>query len=213
VGAKCSRLVCYAANVGDCNTNTESLDDDAFGVLIPWDNVRDATYLVKANAHTVLVKTRNGPQVTVIEQTGRYPVGREAVKAISDYEDDEEDGEYHPRDFVDVANAQGSDGVLLAWVAGDQVELTWMVETANDARWYEFQYWDAARATWWTISQQDYRGVGDYRASGPFRSPLTVYRVLEVDWMGCKIAHGETVAAFAARADEGGEELRTAAGR
>jgi hypothetical protein len=172
--------------------STWTLGDTTCGVKITdWDNIKKASYICKPGAHVVLVEDRVGEELTILEATGDYPVGRWDKHDADYYENDG----YTPWDAKAVADNEGSDGILLARADGDNVELAWRVESAGSARYYEFQYWDGARSLWVTIAEQDFRGPGDYVASysGPDAASL-IYRVRENEWSGVRIAHGETVA-------------------
>ncbi len=193
IGTDCSASVSYAGGIP--REGTCGLDDDDVGVEIEWDNVRPGSYVNKCGSHVVLVKEKEGDCLTILEQTGGWPVGWQI-----------EDRNYHyysnlgytPFDFIAVANTQGGDGVLLARLRADgSVKLTWRVDSAHDTRWYEFQYWDENAGMWVTFEEQDYIGPGSYQANyatGIGGDGALVFRLLENEWGGCRIPHSETKA-------------------
>jgi hypothetical protein len=190
VGVDCSAAVSWA--LGIPREGTWNLGSTACGVEITdWDNVKNASYICKPGAHVVLVESRDGNWLTILEATGDYPVARWDTHLWTFYRD----LGYTPWDAKAVADAEGSDGILLAEADGEGVELTWRVESAGRPRYYEFQCWDEVAGYWVTIAEGDFCGPGDYvaRYSTPDAASL-IYRVLENEWSGVRIAHGETVA-------------------
>jgi len=192
VGTDCSAAVSWA--LGIPREGTWNLGSSACGVEIEWDNVKKASYVCKRgsdDAHVVLVESRVGDELTILEATGNYPVARWDKHDVDYYIT----RSYTPWDAKAVADPEGSDGILLAEADGENVDLTWRVESAGSARYYEFQYWDGAAGYWMTIAEQDFHGPGDYiaRYSASDAASL-IYRVRENEWSGVRIAHGETVA-------------------
>lgn len=185
VGTECTALVCWAGGVsrrGSCHMGE-------VGGTIEWDDAKQASFLSWCSHHAVLIESRSGQILTILEATGNWPVSRRIDKALSDY------SSYTPHDFNDVIAAEGSDGVLLATQRGDSVKLLWKVDSASNVRWYEFQYWDESAEIWVTFDDQDFVGVGEYMSnySGPGAASL-VYRVRENDTGGKRHSRCETVA-------------------
>jgi len=188
VGADCSSAVSYAGDV--TRGNTSALNSDNYGVILPWYRVRNGTYIVRSQMHVVLVESRDGQSIQILEQTGHFPVGRRVARSISFYED----RDYTPRDFCAVASAQGSDGKLLATAAHGKVRLSWRVDSAGDTRWYEFQRRDPGRSAWTLISRQDFRGGGVYETECARGAAGAVYRVVEIERAGTSVGHTGTIA-------------------
>lgn len=188
VGADCSSAVSYAGGV--TRGNTSALNSDDYGVVLPWSLVQKASYIVKSQVHVVLVESRDGQSIQILEQTGHYPVGRRAARSISYYQD----RDYTPRDFCAVASAQGSDGKLLASIAGEKVRLSWRVDSASGTRWYEFQRRDPGRAAWVVVSRQEFRGPGVYEVECDLGPAGAVYRVAEMELAGTSVEHTGTLA-------------------
>jgi len=192
VGTECTALVCYAGGVP--RKGTYHMPEH--GVGITWNDVKQASYLNKAGSHVVLVESRAGGTLTILEATGSYPVSRRVDRSLSNYSD------YSPYDFKDVAAAEGSEGVLIASIAGAAVELAWTVDSASAVRWYEFQYWDPDARMWVTFDEQEFTGVGRYtsRHHGADAASL-IYRIREHEQGGGRGVHCETMA-HAARSGE-----------
>jgi hypothetical protein len=192
VGTDCSAAVSWA--LGIPREGTWNLGSETCGKEIKnWDDVKKASYICRRgeDGHVVLVESRAVNELTVLEATGNYPVTRRDTHPTDYYRD----LGYTPWDAKAVADAEGSDGILLAEASGEAVKLTWRVESARGARYYEFQYWDEVAGLWITIAEQDFHGPGDYAASysGPGAASL-IYRLRENEWDGARIVHGETVA-------------------
>jgi len=192
VGTECSAAVSWA--LGIPREGTWNLGSETCGVEIKnWDNVKKASYICRRgqDGHVVLVESRDGNELTILEATGDYPVTREDKHDVDYYVT----RGYTPWDAKAVADPEGSDEILLAEADGDNVKLTWRVENAGSARYYEFQYWDEVAGLWVTIAEQDFHGPGDYVASysAPNAGSL-ICRVRETEWNGVRVAHGETVA-------------------
>lgn len=185
-GADCSTAVSYAGGIS--RYGTCDLASTTCGVQISsWDQVKKASYLSLCDSHVVLVESRSGSSVTVLEATGAYPVSCRSDKSQSDY------SSYTYWDFKDVAAAEGSDGLLIVRVAGGGVELIWSIESAHSARWYEFQYWNEAAGIWVTFDEQDFRGTGEYRSNCSAEGAESlIYRVRENEWGGRRLPHCET---------------------
>ena len=196
MGCDCSAAVCYAGDIS--RVGTSLLDSDAYGVGCGWDYMQKGTYIVKyvppnspapAAGHVVLVSGMVGTTATILEQTGDYPVGRYADREHDDYPNPP----WHYRDFVDVASANGSEGLLIARATGAGIELVWTVESAARTRWYEFQYWNEPDGIWVTFDEVDYHGVGEYRSTCSTAGAAgLIYRVRENEWGGRKLTHSET---------------------
>ena len=186
VGVDCSAAVCYA--LGIPRVGSYGLDSDDVGVPCDPGSLQRGCYLVKPGAHVMLVS--DVASHTVIEATGAAPVVRETARytfpelfAMG----------YVARLPIAVADAQGSDGFLIAEPGGAAVHLVWHVDSCRNSCWYEFQFFDSARGRWRTFAERDAAGPGDYRATytGPGAADL-VYRVCEHQRDGRRIVHGET---------------------
>ena len=95
-GTDCSAAVCYALDIP--RVGTALLDTDEYGVLIDWDDLDVASYIVKANSHVVLVEDNWYGSLSILEATGAYPVSRRVARTAASYLS----AGYQPRDAVAV---------------------------------------------------------------------------------------------------------------